>query len=178
MDGFKVAGPGRNLEMKCRHSDLAAAREAARRLGATPEGVLLQTDTYFRIGQGRLKLRETDGKPAVLIWYDRPDENRARGSDYHLSPVSDPASMKTVLTRALGQRGQVRKRRELHLWHNVRIHLDEVAGLGTLVELEAVLSPADDEKISQVRLDQLCAALGIEPADILAGSNVDLLGLA
>jgi adenylate cyclase class IV len=162
--------------MKCRHPDLAAAREAARRLGAEPAGVHIQVDTYFHAAHGRLKLRETEGRPAMLIWYDRSERSEARGSDYHLTPVSDPASMKAVLALALGLRGQVQKRRELHLWHNVRIHLDEVTGVGTLVELEAVLSGRDNEATSLGRLDRLCEALGIRPEDILPGSNADLLG--
>jgi len=33
----------------------------------------------------------------------------------------------------------VSKRREIYLWHNVRIHLDAVTGLGSFVEFEAVL---------------------------------------
>ncbi|MGK3856667.1 class IV adenylate cyclase, partial [Enterococcus faecium] len=82
---------------------------------------------------GRLKLREIDGQAAVLIWYDRPDHDAARLSKYHLVPVADPAALKAALTDALGVRGEVRKRREIYLWHNVRIHLDEVAGLGSFL---------------------------------------------
>jgi predicted adenylyl cyclase CyaB len=172
---FKVAGPGRNLEMKCRHPDLASVRKALGRLGAKAGELDVQTDTYFHVSRGRLKLRETDGRPAVLIWYDRADENRVRGSDYHLTPVTDAESMKAVLAAALGVRGQVHKRREVYLWHNVRIHLDDVVGVGTLLELEAVLSATESEAISQIRLDRLCEALGIQPAEVIAGSNIDLL---
>jgi adenylate cyclase class IV len=174
---FKDAGPGRNLELKCRHPNLSDAREAARRLGALPAEVMIQTDTYFHASNGRLKLRETEGRPAMLIWYDRSDERQARGSNYHLAPVSDPTSLKAALGSALGVRGQVRKRRELHVWHNVRIHLDEVDGIGTLVELEAVLSPTDNEAGSQARLDRVCEVMGVRQEDILPMSNADMLGL-
>ena len=86
--------------------------------------------------------------------------------------------LSSCLTAALGLRGEVQKRREVHLWHNVRIHLDQVAGLGHFVELEAVLNTEDDEAASPARLEQLCQALGISPGDSLAGSYADLLGLA
>jgi predicted adenylyl cyclase CyaB len=167
----------RNLEVKARHADLAAAQAAAVRLGARVAGVEAQTDTYFRVPHGRLKLREIEGQPAVLVWYDRPDQTGTRGSDYFLVPVPDAAAMKAALAAALGVRGAVRKRRAVYLWHNVRIHLDEVAGLGTFVEFEAVLSAAEDEATAVARLEELGAALGILPADHLAPSYADLLGL-
>jgi adenylate cyclase class IV len=36
----------------------------------------------------------------------------------------------------------VSKRREIYLWHNVRIHPDAVTGLGSFVEFEAVFGRA------------------------------------
>jgi predicted adenylyl cyclase CyaB len=171
------SGLRRNLEIKARHADLVAAREAVRRLGARETAVEVQTDTYFRVPQGRLKLRAIEGQPAVLIWYDRPDNQGTRLSAYYLVPVPDPTGMKAALAAALGVRGEVHKRRGIHLWHNVRIHLDEVAGLGNFVEFEAVLSPEEDDTIAHARLDQLCRSLDILPADHLAPSYADLLGL-
>jgi predicted adenylyl cyclase CyaB len=166
----------RNLELKSRYRDLARAREVVARLGARTGGTELQRDTFFAIGSGRLKLREIEGQPAVLIWYDRPDRAGFRQCNYHLVPIPDPAAMKALLTAALGVRTEVCKRREIYFWHNVRIHLDDVAGLGTFIEFEAVLSPADDEYISQSRLDELCRVLTIDPAESLAGAYADMGG--
>src|SRR5262249_19316191 len=134
------------------------------------------TDTYFQVPHGRLKLREIEGKRAVLIWYERPDCPGVRTSAYYLVPVTEAALLRAALSGALGLRGQVNKRREIYLWHNVRVHLDEVAGLGTFIEFEAVLSGAEEEAASPARLDQLSAALGIDPAGALAPSYADLLG--
>ena len=66
--------------------------------------------------------------------------------------MPDAGALKTALVAALGIRGVVHKRREIYLWHNVRIHLDEVAGLGALVEFEAVLAinPAEPIDWSEV----------------------------
>jgi predicted adenylyl cyclase CyaB len=74
-------------------------------------------------------------------------------------------------------RGVVRKRREVHMYCNVRIHLDDVEGLGTFVELEAVISPQADERVSLERLDTLCGLLGLSRGDGIAGSYADLLGI-
>jgi adenylate cyclase class IV len=169
--------PRRNLELKARHAELAAAREAMRQLGAQPGGIERQTDTFFLVPWGRLKLREIEGQPAALIWYERPDAPGIRTSNYRLVPAPDPAGLKSALRAALGVRGRVVKSRDIFFWHNVRIHLDDVTGLGTFVELEAVLSDEDGEAISLARLDRLCEALAIVSSDALAPAYADLLGL-
>lgn len=171
-----LSSPHRNLERKARCADLSAAAAAVEQLGARQQGVLEQTDVYFRAPNGRLKLRTTGGQPTVLIWYERPDEANARWSRYYLVSVSDPPALRAALAAALGERGEVRKRRTLWLWHNVRIHLDEVAGLGSFVEFEAVMSGSEVEATAQARLAELAAALGLTPADDVAGSYADLLG--
>jgi predicted adenylyl cyclase CyaB len=168
--------PRRNIELKAVCRDLAAAREAARRAGATPHGVLEQTDTYFHARTGRLKLRETAARPAELIAYHRPDTTDTRASDYHLVPAPDPATLRQALTAALGVRGVVRKRRELWMWENVRIHLDEVDALGTFVEFEAVLSEGDADAAGHGKLATLRAALAVEDRDLIARSYSDLMG--
>jgi predicted adenylyl cyclase CyaB len=167
----------RNLELKARCTSLDAAAAWVQKLNARDAGLEVQTDTYFHVPSGRLKLREIEGHPAALIFYHRPDLVSARLSEYHLVPVSDAPALKALLAAALGVRGVVSKRRRIWLWHNVRIHLDEVAGLGTFVEFEAVLTSVEEEAVAQERLDELCRVLPISPADYLAASYADLLGL-
>ena len=170
--------PRKNIELKARCPDLAAAAEAAKSLGATRQGILSQLDTYFHARTGRLKLREFADKPdAELIWYARSDSTDFRGSDYYVVPIPRPEETKAALTAALGVHGSVRKRRELWLWHNVRIHLDTVDGLGRFVEFEAVLADPNDEGPSHERLATLSRALRIPDADRIALSYSDLLGI-
>src|SRR3954464_13953805 len=109
----------RNIELKARCSDLDQAANDAFEFGATPAGELLQTDTYFRVPHGRLKLRETEGKPAELIAYSRADSTDLRQSDYTLVPIAHPQELKIALAGTLGVRGEVRKRRRLLMWQNV-----------------------------------------------------------
>lgn len=166
-----------NLELKARCSDLRAAAEHVRQFGALSVGVERQTDTYFRVPHGRLKLREIDVQSAVLIWYERPDQPSAKSSRYYLVAIAEPAQLREALAAGLGIRGVVKKRREIWLYENLRIHLDEVAGLGCFIEFEAVLSDGADLAASQALLDRLGNALGIEPANLLAASYADLSGL-
>jgi predicted adenylyl cyclase CyaB len=169
--------PNRNLELKARYVDLNAAAMRVHEFGARIAGLEVQVDTYFRVSSGRLKLREINDENAVLIGYVRPDENGARESQYHLVPVADVASMKAVLADALGVRGVVAKRRRIWLWQNVRIHLDEVTGLGSFVEFEAVITSPAEELAAPSQLERLSSLLEVRPDDYLAPSYADLLGL-
>jgi predicted adenylyl cyclase CyaB len=92
-------------------------------------------------------------------------------------PVADVAAMKAVLADTLGVRGIVSKRRRIWLWKNVRIHLDEVAGLGSFVEFEAVITSRAEELAAPAQLEQLSSLLEVRPSDYLAPSYADLLGL-
>jgi len=161
-----------NVERKFRCADLAAARAAAEAQGARFSAVLEQIDTYFHATHGRLKLREMAGHRAELIWYDRADDEGARASHYRLAAVADAAALGDALGRGLGIRAIVRKRRELWMLGNVRIHLDDVADRGTFVEFEAVQGPGESEAASRERIEHLARALGL--AEAVAVSYVDL----
>lgn len=123
-----------------------------------------------------MKLRQINGLSAQLIAYSRPDEEGPKTSDYRLVPVANPESLKAALTAALGVRVVVDKCREIYLVDNVRIHLDDVTGLGQFLEFEAVLGPGVDEAAGRAQLAQLAPRFSIRPADLLAGSYADLLG--
>jgi homotetrameric cytidine deaminase len=171
-----VTPPRRNVEIKTRDADPGATLERALALGASDEGVLTQRDTYFGATRGRLKLREQEGGPgpsAHLIAYARPDRDDARTSSYRLADVTDPAALREALDAALGTRVVVDKRRHLLLYENVRIHLDEVDGLGSFVELEGVAAPDSDLTREQELVARLREELALgEP---VAVSYSDLL---
>ena len=167
----------RNIELKARCHDLSTARDAARGMGAEYAGILDQRDTYFVASHGGMKLRETTGQPAELIAYARDNSAAVRGSNYHVVSIPDPAALLAALTAALGIRGAVIKRRELWMWQGVRIHLDNVAGLDTFVELEAVMAPNESDEIGHQKVAALREQLKIADADLIGLSYSDLLGL-
>jgi homotetrameric cytidine deaminase len=168
-----VTPPRRNVEVKARDADPAATLERALALDASDEGVLRQRDTYFATARGRLKLREQEPGGAQLIAYERPDEAAARTSRYRLADVADPDALREALDAALGTVVVVDKRRRLLLWDGVRIHLDEVDGLGSFVELEGVAATDSDLAAERERVEQLMRELALgEP---VASSYADLL---
>ncbi len=165
----------RNIELKARLAGLDAAREIAESLATERLGVQHQVDTYFNCRNGRLKLRQIDNLRSELVWYARADEEGPKASDYAVVPISNPETLKMALTAALGVRGVVDKRREIYLVDNVRVHLDEVAGLGTFLEFEAVLGPGVEDAAGHARLAGLQQQFGIAPADLLPGSYSDMI---
>lgn len=165
----------RNLELKARCADLDAAAERAERLGARRAGALEQRDTFFAATHARLKLRELGDGGAELIAYRRPDTAAARGSDYELCPVAEPARLAAVLAHALGTTGRVEKRRVLYLYEHTRIHLDRVRGLGDFVELETVVTDQPESE-ARAELVRVAAALALGADDLVAEAYVDLVG--
>ncbi|HVY95749.1 MAG TPA: class IV adenylate cyclase [Solirubrobacterales bacterium] len=162
-----------NVELKARVESIERSRRVCEELEAEPCGDFAQRDTYFEAAHGRLKLREEEGSPAQLISYRRPDAAEARSSRFRLVPVADPGGLRQALSETLGVRAVVAKRRHLYLWEGVRIHLDEVEGLGTFVEFEApVRDGAGDGAWALV--ERLRAAFAIAAADLVAESYVDL----
>ena len=85
-------------------------------------------------------MREFGDANAELIYYERSDKAGPKTSKYTRTKISDVTSMRELLGQVLGTRGAVAKRREVFLAGRTRIHLDEVDGLGTFMELEVVLA--------------------------------------
>jgi predicted adenylyl cyclase CyaB len=165
----------RNVEIKARAFDLAVIQQRVEALGAVAAGELTQTDTFFDVPGGRLKLREFSDDTAELISYVRDDQSGPKVSSYLVTSVTAPDRLRDVLGHALGLRGVVRKRRTLFLLGQTRIHLDEVEGLGAFVEFEVVLLDGQPEVEGQRLALDLLEKIAISPADLVARAYVDLL---
>jgi predicted adenylyl cyclase CyaB len=164
----------KNLEIKAVAADLRRLRRRLRALGATRQPPLAQTDTYFFVPSGRLKLRQRRGRrTAELIAYHRPDAKRARISDYQALPVEDASGLRRLLRGMFGEDVCVRKRRDLWLVGAVRVHLDQVDDLGTFVEIEVPLDRHAGE--ASETMAALMRDLAIAPSDVLDRSYADLL---
>jgi adenylate cyclase class 2 len=164
----------RNIELKARDLDPARSLQASLDLGAEDHVWLQQLDTYFKVPHGRLKLREQD-ETAQLIAYERADDAIERVSTYMIVSVDEPEALKEALAAALGVLVAVEKSRRLLLWHEVRIHLDQVPGLGSFIELEAVATPESDLSGEYRHVEELRAALAITDSRILATGYSDEL---
>ncbi len=170
--------PRRNVELKAADPRPDRTLERALALGARDHGVLIQRDTYFAVANGRLKLREQTGAHACaeLISYARPDADPSvRVSEYRLAPVDQPGPLREALSDALGVRIVVSKRRRLLIWQDVRIHLDDVEGLGRFLELEAVAPEDSGLAAEHARVETLREVLEIRDDALREGSYADAL---
>ena len=161
-----------NLELKLVLRDMELAQMVCRDLGATHAGVLEQVDTYFRVPHGRAKRRDTVGRPTEFVVYDRADQLDPRPSAYEL--LDDLA-----FSSRFGSPGAwcvVRKRRELWLIDETRIHLDRVDGLGDYCEFEVLMVPGRTGAQARAVLDRLRRALAPALGEPVPGSYSDLLG--
>ncbi|MFZ0972814.1 MAG: cytidine deaminase [Solirubrobacteraceae bacterium] len=165
-----------NIELKARDPDPSGTAARCLALGASDQGVLTQSDTYYASRRGRLKLRVEEGAlGGELIAYGRPDAREASESRYVLAPVAAPDELAEALDAALGTVVVVSKRRRLFVWEGVRIHLDDVDGLGSFVEFEAVLPEAGDLDTARDKVARLRASLGIHDDALVSVGYADLL---
>jgi predicted adenylyl cyclase CyaB len=164
-----------NIEIKARARNFAYLRQRAESLSDTPVEIIPQVDTFFHTPKGRLKLRQLSPNRGQLVYYDRPDQDGPKRSNYHIFETSNPDGLKATLSLALGVRGVVRKTRFLYLVAQTRVHLDEVEGLGQFMELEVVLRPEQSDLEGQVIAQDLMKRLGVQEADLLEGAYMDLL---
>jgi adenylate cyclase, class 2 len=164
-----------NVEIKARCASPGPVRRLLMEAGARFVGQDEQVDTYFAVPKGRLKLRQGEIENA-LIQYLRPDRSGPKASDVTMVPLNDPDPVRQVLVAALTVLVVVEKRREIFFIDNVKFHLDEVSGLGTFVEIEAI---DVDGRIGEARLRDQCSGylefLGIAAADLVEASYSDLL---
>jgi len=165
----------RNIEVKARIDGLSDVRAGLAALPCHGEHHLCQTDTFFHVVRGRLKLREFADGTGELIFYERPDEAGPKLSQYGRIPCHDAVPLLRALSTAVGVRGVIRKRRQVVLIGNTRIHLDEVEGLGSFLELEVVLRDSDTVAAGQRTAAELLQILGIPESQLVSGAYLDLL---
>jgi adenylate cyclase class 2 len=164
-----------NVEIKARCNDASFIRNYLLSNQADYKGVDEQTDTYFNVPNGRLKLREGNIENN-LIFYERTNQAGPKNSQFHLVKVEDAAGLKAVLTKSTGIKAIVKKRREIYYINNVKFHLDEVPGLGSFVEIEAGNILAD---LTQAQLKEQCdyyiKEFRIREVDLIEVSYSDML---
>jgi predicted adenylyl cyclase CyaB len=129
-----------------------------------------QTDTYFNVLKGRLKLREGNIENA-LIHYQRPDIPGPKSSNVILYRHHPDKLLKETLIAGLGIKVIVVKTRRIWFVENVKIHFDTVKELGDFVEVEAI---DEDGSIGLPTLQEQCSSFEklflIHQDDLIASS--------
>lgn len=165
----------KNLEIKTPVNDITKCRRLAieyiRSDQRAKHFTEKQTDIYYNVKTGRLKLRIIDGKNGRLIFYRRANTSGKRVSNYYLSETSTPYELDSILTALYGKKVIVEKKREIFASKNVRIHIDNVKGLGKYLEFEVIFNSI---KTARKTLDELIGHFKLDESAFIRGSYSDL----
>jgi len=165
-----------NIEIKASVKNLDKIRELVKTLDHRFVGLDHQIDTYFKTTNGRFKLRESSLSGPYIIFYLRENLSGPKSSVYHKLPVEDPDGLKTLLNKMQGIHIIIEKNREIYLYENVRIHLDEVKNLGNFLEFEAVMdNKYNDKNVETKKVKFLMDKLGLNDEDLINGSYENLM---
>lgn len=166
------------IEIKAKLRNEELIRAQLEKHNAWQKGIDTQTDTYFNApAQGdRLKLREGSVENN-LIYYKRSNTANPKLSEVILySTKPGDQNLKNILTQLLGVKVVVRKKREIYFVENVKIHIDQVEGLGSFVEIEAIDEQDERTKSElQTQCEYFMNAFEIDQEDLLTFSYSDML---
>ena len=164
-----------NIEFKAKTNDLTAVENILLQRNPIFIGEDHQIDTYFNVANGRLKLREGNIENA-LIHYERENTAGSKSSQVLLYQHLPDENLKAVLTKGLGIKTVVDKRRKIYFIDNVKFHFDTVQSLGTFIEVEAI---DKDGSIGKEKLQEQCnfyaAVFNICREDFMAVSYSDMV---
>ncbi|MFH0801277.1 MAG: class IV adenylate cyclase [bacterium] len=164
-----------NVEIKAKVLDPERLRTEAARISTVPGRIINQEDVFFRSGSGRLKLRIFSDDSGELIYYERPDTKGIKQSNYQIHITARPRELRRVLADAIGETVTVKKKRQLFMAGQTRIHIDEVEGLGTYMELEVVLEPGQTFEEGSRIADDLMRKLGVKESELVPCAYCDLI---
>lgn len=162
-----------NVDFKCELRDPGLARLALKRFGAILAATVTHHDTYFRVPDGRLMRRETEGEPAEYVLYRRIDRPMPTVSSFTILSENEAR-------RRLGASDppvwvEVHKRREIWLLQDARVHLDQVEGLGWFIEIDVLVTRRRSEQDCRDLIAKIREALGPCLGGLIATSYADMV---
>jgi predicted adenylyl cyclase CyaB len=164
-----------NIEIKAKCSSHEKIREILTSRHADFQGTDHQIDTYFKVNNGRLKLREGNIEN-FLIYYERENKKGPKLSNITLFKSTPESPLKPILIGSCGILVVVDKIREIYFLENVKFHIDTVKELGTFIEIEAI---DKDATIGKEKLNEQCneylKLFNISKSDLISISYSDLL---
>jgi adenylate cyclase class 2 len=164
-----------NFEFKAKTTELDNLEKKLLELNPKFIGEDNQTDTYFNVTTGRLKLREGNIENS-LIYYERQNTAGAKQSDVLLYRHNPDKTLKDILIKLHGIKVIVEKIRKIYFIDNVKFHFDTIPELGTFIEVEAIDKNGNIgiEKLKE-QANKYAALFNIKPSDYIALSYSDLI---
>lgn len=132
-----------------------------------------QIDVYYKLDNGRLKVRNSSKGEKSVIFYRRIEDGSERWSDFEVIPVDNPNDWIKFFDNFLQRLVVVDKHRTLYHLENTRIHFDKVKGLGNFIELETkVINGKSKARKEFLRIMNL---LDLKPENQILSSYSDLI---
>ncbi len=166
------------VELKAKVNSLEPVRSKLKALKAKHAGTFQQTDIYFDVPKGRLKLRQINSEKTQLIYYERENISKPKRSDIFILEIPESKAFTALLKKILKVKATVKKKREIYWHQRTQIHLDTVDSLGCYVEFERKTpnTQKEVERNSQL-LEKLMKTLEINPENLEKLSYSDLVNL-
>ncbi len=166
------------VELKAKVNNLEPIRRKLKVFEARNVGTFRQTDIYFSVPQGRLKLRQIDSEKTQLIYYERENISRPKRSDVFIMEIPESKAFTALLKKILKVKATVKKTREIYWFERTQIHLDTVDSLGCYVECERKTPNTLKEIERNTKLlEKLMETLEINPENLEKLSYSDLVNL-
>jgi len=165
------------VEYKCELRDPILAAAICKKLGAVRAVTVTQTETYFRVPEGRLKRRVSatsqGDEPVEWLFYHR--ENRAQPKISRFTIYSDEQAKQRFGVRPIPEWVVVRKRRQVWVVGALRVHIDDVDELGEFLEVEALVSPVQHVAACHKQIRKIITALAPALGESISCGYCDLL---
>lgn len=164
----------KNYEIKCRLSsdNFKKIKSLLSKNSAYEYSVEKQTDIYYKVKSGRLKLRIINNESSNLIFYNRADSKVERVSNYLISSSDNFRELDFILNKQFDILVKVVKKRDIFIKDNIRIHLDTVKTLGKFLEIEVIYYDLSKAKI---QMTKLIKDLKLNNKDFIRVSYSDLI---
>jgi predicted adenylyl cyclase CyaB len=164
-----------NFEFKAKTTELNNLEKKFLDLAPEFIGEDYQTDTYFNVAKGRLKLREGNIENSLIL-YERKNTAGAKQSDVLLYKHDPEKTLKDILIKLHGIKVIVEKKRKIYFIDNVKFHFDTIADLGTFIEVEAIDKDGSlGIEILKEQASKYANFFSFKPSDFIALSYSDLI---
>jgi predicted adenylyl cyclase CyaB len=165
----------KNLEFKVKINKPEKYEDKLKTLHPEFLGTELQSDTYFIVPKGRLKLRESNLKNTLINYYR--DENKGtKIAEVMLYPHEPNPMLKKILSEQLGIKVVVNKIRKKYSVKNAVFHFDLVSDLGNFLEVE-ITNEVKSYSLEQMEtdLDKFLAFFELDKKQLIKTSYCELL---
>lgn len=161
-----------NLEIKVPVKNLKKLIEIVEKEGGSKIYSSRQIDVYYKLENGRLKIRNSSGEKSI-IFYKRIEDGSERWSDFEVIKIEKPEVWIKFFDRFLQRLVVVDKHRTLYHLFNTRIHFDKVKGLGNFMELETKVLNGKSQ--ARKEFQKILKLLELNPENQILNSYSDLI---